>query len=265
MAQAWKITRRQGVCSECEGPFADGEAHFSRIRIVGDELLRDDLHTGCFDAPEGQGSGEGSNEKSDEDSEPSPEKAPRAGDRPLFWWRTHHRVDAPKKGLRLDLESLEALFLSLEGREERGVRELRYVLCLLLMRKRRLKVLKVNRSAEGESFTVKRPRRDEKLCVWVYDFEPERMDELRAELIAIFDGSAADAEGETHGAAHDEAPPTDGPGDGGSGDRGSRDGGPGDGGPDAESVGSDGSEAPEEDRLEPVPVETEGSGVDDRA
>lgn len=191
MAQAWKITRRQGVCSGCEGSFEDGETHFSRIRIVGDELVREDLHKGCFEVPEDDPA-EGSTEDSSGGAEDGAASDSGTADRPLFWWRTKFEVHAPKKGLRLDLESLEALFMGLEGREERGVRELRYVLCLLLMRKRRVKVLKVNRSAEGESFTVKRPRRDEKLCVWVYDFEPERMDELRAELIAIFDGSATE-------------------------------------------------------------------------
>ena len=47
-------------------------------------------------------------------------------------------LDDPSRGearktVQLDLDSLDRLFLQLEGRPEREVRELRYVLCLLLM------------------------------------------------------------------------------------------------------------------------------------
>ncbi len=69
------------------------------------------------------------------------------------------------------------------------MRELRYVLCLLLMRKRRVKVLKVLREDGEESFIVKRPKEDARYKVYVYDFEPERLDEVRAQLQAVFDGA----------------------------------------------------------------------------
>lgn len=107
---------------------------------------------------------------------------------PLFWWVTRHEV-AKKKTVQLDMESLAALFVQLEGREELQVRELRYVLCLLLMRKRRVKVEKVLRENGEESFVVKRPRDDQRYKVYVYDFEPERLDEVRAQLQAVFDGA----------------------------------------------------------------------------
>ncbi|MFT4537638.1 MAG: hypothetical protein ACI835_000068 [Planctomycetota bacterium] len=110
----------------------------------------------------------------------------------LFWWKTRHSVNK-KRTVQLDLASLERLFVQLEGREEVKVRELRYILCLLLMRKRRLKVEKVDRGAEGESFIVKRPRVDERYRVWVYDFDAERMDAVRAQLQAVFDGAETDA------------------------------------------------------------------------
>ena len=89
----------------------------------------------------------------------------------------------------LDETQLEALFVALEGRNELRVRELRFLLCLLLMRKRRLSIDRIERGPEGERMIVKRPRRDERYEVFVYDFTPERMEELRAELQAIFDGA----------------------------------------------------------------------------
>ena len=94
--------------------------------------------------------------------------------------------------MQLDLASLEELFVRLEGREESAVRELRYVLCLLLMRKRRLKLERLVRDAEGECFLVKRPRHDPRYRVFVFDFAPERVAELRAELQDIFEGAESE-------------------------------------------------------------------------
>ena len=129
-------------------------------------LVRRDLCSGCWQGDE------------------APER-----ESDLFWWFTRHQ-EKVSRSVSLDLDSLEQLFLQLEGKGERPVRELRYVLCLLLMRKRRIKVERVLRDAEGESFLVKRPRRDERYKVFVYDFDAERMAEIRDELQAIFDGAA---------------------------------------------------------------------------
>jgi hypothetical protein len=165
MSTKWTIGRRQGLCAATGHAFLDGERHVSLVEVDGDELRRSDLSLDAWHARE------------------------RAGTpAPLFWWMTRHRVNAART-VQLDLESLEHLFLRLEGRPEVRVRELRYLLCLLLMRKRRLAIDRVERGPEGERMVVKRPRRDERYEVFVYDFEPARMEELRAELQAIFDGA----------------------------------------------------------------------------
>lgn len=111
----------------------------------------------------------------------------------LFWWRTRHSAEK-RRGVQLNLEALEQLFLHLEGKGEQKLRELRYVLCLILLRKRRLKIRQIVRGEEGESFLVYRPRQTESLSVFVFDFTPERIDQLRAELQHIFDGAESDAE-----------------------------------------------------------------------
>ena len=170
MAQ-WKIERRQGACSSCEVVFADGEHHASTLVMDADEgLERRDLCDRCWreaGSPESGG--------------PS-----SVGAGSLFWWFTRHQVEV-RKTVKLDLASLEQLFVQLEGREELRVRELRYVLCLLLMRKRRVKLERVLREGESESFLVKRPRVDERYRVHVFDFDAERVAEIRGELQAIFD------------------------------------------------------------------------------
>ena len=157
----WRFERRQGACRACARAFAEEERHASALVVRGEELVREDLCAACF--------------------------AGRDLAQDVFYWFTRHRSNRRK--LQLDLATLEQIFLHLEGRAEPRVREMRYVLCLLLMRKRRLKLERVLRRADGELMLVRRPRRKESLEVYVFDFAPERMAELRLGLLAIFEGA----------------------------------------------------------------------------
>lgn len=157
----WTFRRRHGACARCERAFESGEAHWSALSVEGELLSREDCCRACWPAASAQPSW-------------------------LFWWRTSHEAGR-KQGLALNLEAIEALFLGLEGRSEPRLRELRYVLCLLLMRKRRLKIERILRDEEGEAMIVRRPRRQEALRVFVFDFDAARMGELREELRRVFD------------------------------------------------------------------------------
>lgn len=156
----WKLGRRQGVCARCEHEFADGEAHYSVLLLSADDVAREDACNACWAR-----------------GEPEPDS---------IWWRT--RRSEKKRGLELDLEALEALYNALEPRSEQRLRELRYLLCLILVRKRRLKVVRVLRLDDGEAFSVRRPRRTEESVVHVFDLTPERQESLRRDLQAIFEG-----------------------------------------------------------------------------
>jgi hypothetical protein len=159
----WKIRRRHGECSRCLAAFEDGQRLASLLRVDEEELLvREDLCEACW--KEGDSSGY------------------------LFWWFTHHHA-ARARTVQLDLPSIERLFLELEGREEHSLRELRYLLCLLLMRKKRVKLVRVLRGKEGERLVLRRPRRQEELVVHVFEFSPEKLDELRARLQEVLDGA----------------------------------------------------------------------------
>lgn len=211
---SWKIGSRSGVCARCERSFEDRERHVSTLFLNAEaELWREDLCAACWAPPEASESGDGDSrpaaegevsaeaaqavETAEADASDGsevaevPEPVAAGSDAPqsLFWWFTHHRVEKKKKTLQLDLAALEQIFVGLEGREEEPVRELRYLLCLILMRKRRVKLEKLERGPAGESFIVKRPRRDERFQVFVFDFSPERLGELRAQLQALFDGA----------------------------------------------------------------------------
>ena len=170
----WKFTKRGEQCAQCSRPFAEGEVHVSALAVEGETIARLDACLACWKRRDAQND--------------------------LFWWRTHHSANKPR-GLALNLEALEALFFSLGTRTETNLRELRYVLCLILMRKRRLKIDRVGRSERGEVLVVSRPRRQEAHEVDVYDFSPEKIDELRGRLQDVFEQSDISVpEGETSGA-----------------------------------------------------------------
>jgi hypothetical protein len=166
----WKITTRTPECSVCGRTFPEGERHVSALSLQGEDLRRIDSCADCFRA------GSGSEE--------------------LFFWFTRTRA-GQSRALEFDLPTLEQLFLRLEGRVEKRIREVRYVLCLILMRKRRLKLQRVERGTEGEALLVRRPRRDETWRVFVFDFSVERLEELRSELLRVFEGADPTLEPET--------------------------------------------------------------------
>jgi hypothetical protein len=182
----WKISRRRGACAACERDFDDGERHVSTLRVNAEGLERADLCLAWWNAAPAEASGEACRGACQERVEAGAE-GPTLGE-DLFWWATRFQAER-RQTVQLDLESLQRLFLELEGTEDGRLQELRYVLCLILMRKRYLKVERVLRTADGEAFRVKRPRRDERYEVRVFDFTPERMAQIRTELQAIFDGA----------------------------------------------------------------------------
>ena len=161
----WSIEKRVALCGKCEGEFADGDAIYSLLMATEDGLHRDDVCVQC---------------RSDEAC---------AG--ALFWWRAKFH-EKKARGLQLDLEAIEALFIALGKTDKLRLKELRYLMCLILLRKRRVKVTKVARShegVEGEFFLVKRPRRDEQIAVEVFDFDGAKIESLRDDLKSIFEGA----------------------------------------------------------------------------
>jgi len=163
----WKFTKRGDACAQCQRPFNEGETHVSSLAVEGEAIARNDSCLACWKT--------------------------RDASADLFFWRTRHSENKPR-GLALNLEALEGLFVSLESRAETQLRELRYVLCLILMRKRRLKIERVARTDSGEALVVSRPRRRETTFeVDVFDFSPEKIDELRGRLQDVFEQADVDA------------------------------------------------------------------------
>lgn len=176
----WKLTRKGDACTRCERAYEDEEPYYSVLFVRGDELVRQDVCTGCFGPPDAEGA-------------PANPGTPDGEDPPenLIFWRGRHRIG--KKAVAVDFEVVEGLFLALEGREETRLRELRYLLALLLMRKKRLKLVRTAKKKDGEAMLMRRPRRKEELLVYVFDLQGERAETLRAELRRIFEGADLEA------------------------------------------------------------------------
>jgi hypothetical protein len=169
MSQAsWSYGRRHPSCVDCEREFVDGEAHFSLLEISAEaDLARVDVCEACWGR-----------------------RSPEEGS---IWWRARRR-EAKKQGLAIDMEALEAIFHQLADKTEERHRELRYVLCLLLMRKRRLLMNRAVRRSGGEFLLVRRPRRKDEIAVEVFDLAADRLDEIRSSLQRLFEGEGLDPE-----------------------------------------------------------------------
>ncbi len=165
----WKLGRRNAACVECEHEFEDGEALFSTIAFEGESIERRDVCQRCWNAR----------------SEP-----PDNG----LWWRSRRHIQK-KAGLAVDLEGLEQIFAALAGRQETRHLELRYLIALLLLRKRRLILVRAYVLEGSELLAVRKPRRTDEIAVQVFDFSPQRMEELRADLGRLFEGQELPEEG----------------------------------------------------------------------
>lgn len=173
----WRIHRREDRCSRCERPFQEGEVFFSLLFVESDRLRREDACSTCFGAAKALSNSEAG-----------------AGD--LLFWRARHTPDRRKR-FAVDFEAIEELFLALEGRREGRQPELRYLLSLLLLRKKRLKLVGVRRNASGETLCLRRPRRQEEFEVQVFELDSA----LKSELAKVFEGAGVESLGRSDAGA----------------------------------------------------------------
>ena len=141
----YKITASSHACQACDRRFAIGDAYYSAIlEVDGDEMFaRHDFCTDCW----------------------NPDAAEY-----FSFWKT--RVPEPEQPRRrgpqlVDLARLMELFEHLgDAQEDRALR-FRYVLALVLMRKRRLKIVSSRRLDGGraEELTLREPGTDRRHLV----------------------------------------------------------------------------------------------------
>jgi hypothetical protein len=119
MAQeAWEITGSSPLCARCGGEIKVMEPFFSSLAVSDGQLARRDFCPACWGAG---GSADG-----------------------IAFWRTVRMPkEAPRRRyVKLDLEVVAQIFASMQARPSEGVEgELKYVLALILLRRRRLELV----------------------------------------------------------------------------------------------------------------------------
>ncbi len=153
------MQRAQAACGACAAPFAESEDLFSLLRFEGAELRRDDLCRTCFDA-----------------RDPAAE---------VFWWRT--RAQRRAAALRVDFDVLLQAMARLaeDARPER--RDLAFLLALLLVRHRRLRLLRVEKRRDREMLILRKVRTTREFPVETRDLSEEQRQRLSASLADLLD------------------------------------------------------------------------------
>ncbi len=129
MAKEYNISKTSGACSNCESIMQPEDEYVAVVREVEEEFRREDYCLSCWDS---------------EDKSPDAESPDVLGA-----WRTRVPLPQEKKKLFVDDELLVNFFRRLEDAEDAAKLTFRYVLALVLMRKRMLVYDRMERTDEG--------------------------------------------------------------------------------------------------------------------
>lgn len=159
MAENWTYAKRQLCCSDCERTFQEGEEVYSMMRIVEDELQRVDLCRTSFDD--------------------------RDISQDVVYWRTSHR----EKGgpMKVDFDMLLAVLEKLADDQRDERLDLRYLLTLLLVRHRKLRLERVESKKGVEFLILRKVRTKTTFKVASRELEEERRKKLSAVLAGLLD------------------------------------------------------------------------------
>jgi len=130
MVKDFKISKTQGLCTQCEKTLEPGEEIYALVRAGAEELEREDYHLNCWELLHNESSDSITQEALIENMQDDPNV--------LGVWRTHIPHPEEKKKLFIDNALLVNFFERLEGHTESSKLKFRYVLTLILMRKRLL-------------------------------------------------------------------------------------------------------------------------------
>jgi hypothetical protein len=141
MNQDWEIRKRSDACTATQRPFAEGEFFYTAIYRDGEGFRREDL--------------------SDEAWTARPEEP-----QPFSFWRSKFELPPPPPPEPLAKQDAEGILRKLIEENADTTKNARYILALMLERKRLLKpmestdsdVLVYERTGTGETFLIPNPR-----------------------------------------------------------------------------------------------------------
>lgn len=140
MNQDWEIRKRSDVCTQTQRPFGEGETFRTAIYREGDGFRREDLSEEAW-ASRGE------------------------GEAPLALWRSTFESPPPPPPEPLAKQDAESILRKLIDENSDTTKNARYILALMLERKRLLKpmesadadVLVYERAGTGETFLIPNP------------------------------------------------------------------------------------------------------------
>jgi hypothetical protein len=172
----WKIERIRDRCAECAAPFVHDQRVFSVVDLAlvdnAERIVRRDLCARC-------GANRG---------------APGSPASRALWWETRFQQQAPKKK-KVDFDRLLRIFETWQKAPPKEQEALLYLITLLLVRKRYLRMVDLVTDGGREMLRLRKPGAAEQ---WYFTpaplLTPADLPALRIQLEELIDGSFAEEE-----------------------------------------------------------------------
>lgn len=162
MAETWRIARRSRTCAQSGAAIHPGEAFFSALVETDDDFNRLDFSLAAW--PEVDKGGF------------------------FSYWKNKASADAGgDKRQPIDYDRLIAFFDSLEGAADPGKRLFRYVLALVLVRRRALRLDDMTKIGEEDTLVVHDRRGDRTLTISAPQATREQLAMVQDKLNRLFD------------------------------------------------------------------------------
>jgi hypothetical protein len=158
----WNITKSQRRCTQCEAAFAEGAAYTSALYEEQLSFVRRDFCPKCWDAlPDRSGV--------------------------FSFWRTRVPKRDEERKLFVDDSVVLDFFRRLGSGEDEKRLNFRYILALLLMRKKLLKFVDIRRREGREYLVLKQPHEEQEHEVLNPQLNEGQLEQVRQDLSQILE------------------------------------------------------------------------------
>lgn len=166
----WSMPPRTERCAACGHPFEVGEAFQACLVQAGEDYLRQDF---CLTCP------------------------PPVDPQPVGVWRTRRPEPATRRLQPFDREAICTFFERLDDTDDPARRRFRFVLALLLWRKKILKLDHTRTTDQGEVWEFSMPRTSASYLVPQPALDVEQLEHLSEQLERLLAGQSGEFDGIT--------------------------------------------------------------------
>jgi len=152
----WNIKRKTDGCNGCNRRFEENEEYFSILYDRNAEFIREDYCLDCWPSRDREGA--------------------------FSFWKTRMPTKEEETKKLVDDAVILNFFLRLENETEERKKDFRYVLALLLMRKKKLKLLNVKREEDEEILVFNCPAESRDFEVAVRNLSEEQIQQLTEQV-----------------------------------------------------------------------------------